>query len=120
MTTILHKKVDLDSSNRIINIQDWAKIMLSDEEYQSFAEAQKRNSDLMKSYHDAGLIEYEPIIKEVYVPSLNESITITIGQNVKLSPGVTILDIPIDPEFGAWHARYMSDPDINYSPTIQL
>lgn len=120
MTVELQKNIDTDINNRIVTIREWAQTVLTGEELENFYEAEKRNLALTKHYIDIGLMQQESLTETVYVPSIDKSITVSIGQKTILAPGVTILDIPIDPEFGAWHARYTSDPNINYNPTVQL
>lgn len=120
MLTELQKSTDTDINNKLVTIREWAQTVLTAEELAEFYEAEKRNLALSKHYIDTGLITQETVTETVFVPGLNETITIVIGQKTKLAPGVTVLDIPIDPEFGAWHARYTSDPNINYNPTVQL
>jgi len=120
MTVVLQKNTDIDINNKIVTVRDWAQSALTAEELENFYEAEKRNLALNKHYIDTGLMQQESITETVYVPAIGANITIPIGQKTTLAPGVTILDIPIDPEFGAWHARYTSDPNVNYNPTVQL
>ena len=120
MSTELQKNFDTNIDNKIVTIRDWAQSVLTAEELENFYIAEERNLVLNKQYIDAGLMQQESVTETVYVPSIGKSITISVGQKITLAPGVTILDIPIDPEFGAWHARYTSDPNINYNPTVQL
>jgi hypothetical protein len=120
MTVELQKNVDTSINNRAVTIREWAESSLTAEELADFYEAEKRNSALTKHYIDSGLYQQESITETVYVPAIGASITVPIGQKTILAPGVTILDIPIDPEFSVWHARYTSDPNVNYNPTVQL
>ncbi len=120
MTTELQKNSDTDITNNPITIHNWAVATLASDELNEYLMAESRNNALMQSYIGAGLMTQEALTETVFVSSIGQSITIPIGQKTTLAPGVTILDIPIDPEFGAWHARYTSDPNINYNPTVQL
>lgn len=120
MTTELQKNNDTDINNKPVTIRDWAQLVLTAEELENFYEAEKRNLALTKHYIDIGLMTQETITETVFIPSLGETITISVGQKTTLAPGVTVLDIPVDPEFSAWHARYTSDPNINHNPTVQL
>jgi len=118
--TVLEKTVDSDVQGNQIFIHDWAKSTLSQDEYQSFLQAQDRNIELMNRYKLLGLVTEEPIYATSYSQILQSNISIMVGHRVVLAPGVTVLDIPIDPEFGAWNARYSSDPKVNYNPTFQV
>lgn len=118
MTTILQKLYD--GTGPIDSIDQWAKQTLSDDEYANFVEAQSRNMSLMAKYESDGLFTREPVTEVVHSSILGHDIAVQVGVNTILAPGITVLDIPIDPEFGAWHARYASDPNVNYNPTIQL
>ena len=120
MSVELQKNIDTGINNKTVTIREWAESSLTAEELVDFYEAEKRNLALTKHYIDSGLMQEELITEIIYVPALGTSITVPVGQKIILAPGVTILDIPIDPEFGAWHARYTSDPNINYNPTVQL
>ena len=120
MSVELQKNIDTGINNKIVTIREWAESSLTAEELVDFYEAEKRNLALTKHYIDSGLMQEELITETIYVPAIGTSITVPVGQKIILAPGVTILDIPIDPEFGAWHARYTSDPNINYNPTVQL
>ena len=120
MTTELHKTIDTDITNSPITIHNWAVATLTSDELDQYIMAESRNNALMQSYIDAGLMTQEALTETVFVSAIGQSITIPIGQKTTLAPGVTVLDIPIDPEYGAWHARYSSDHTINYNPTVQL
>lgn len=120
MSVELQKNIDTGINNKTVTIREWAESSLTAEELVDFYEAEKRNLALTKHYIDSGLMQEELITETIYVPAIGTSITVPVGQKIILAPGVTILDIPIDPEFGAWHARYTSDPNINYNPTVQL
>lgn len=120
MTTVLQKLFDTSNNNSLMSIERWAEKTLSNEEYQSFKEAEKRNMLLMEKYESNGLFRREAVKELVYSSTLKQNIHVTVGVNTILAPGVTVLDIPIDPEYGAWHARYSADPDVNYNPTVQL
>ena len=120
MPTEFQKNIDTDVNNNPISIRDWASNTLSGAELEEYLEDETRNNTLMERYARAGLISQVPIQETVFVQAVGQNITLTVGQKTILAPGVTVLDIPIDPEFGAWHARYTSDPDINYNPTVQL
>lgn len=120
MSVELQKNIDTGINNKTVTIREWAESVLTTEELENFYEAEKRNLALTKHYINTGLMQQESITETVYVPAIGASITVPVGQKTTLAPGVTILDIPIDPEFGAWHARYTSDPNINYNPTVQL
>lgn len=120
MQTILQKNIDLDQNNKSITIHEWAIKTLDNEELKSYLEAEARNHALNQHYQDIGLVTNESITEEVYVEHLKKHITVITGVKTTLSPGVTVLDIPVDPEFAAWHSRYTSDMNINYNPTIQL
>lgn len=120
MSVELQKNVDTNIDNRIVTIREWAQSVLTAEELDNFYEAEQRNLALIKHYIDTGLMQQESIVETVYIPSVDKNITVPVGQKTVLAPGVTILDIPIDPEFGSWHARYASDPNVNYNPTVQL
>lgn len=114
------KNNDTDINNSPITLREWAESALDAEELDQFLEAEKRNLELIKHYIDSGLMQQDTIKETVYVPAIGQNITVTVGLKTTLAPGVTVLDIPIDPEFGIWHTRYASDPNINYNPTIQL
>ena len=120
MTVELQKIVDTSINNRIVSNREWAESTLTGHELENFYEAEQRNLALTKHYIDTGLMQQESVTETVYVSSIGASITVPVGQKTILAPGVTILDIPIDPEFGAWHARYTGAPNINYNPTVQL
>ena len=120
MTTELQKYIDTDITNSPITIHDWASATLTIDELDEFRQAEGRNILLMQSYVDAGLMTQENINETVFVSTIGQTVTITVGYKTVLSPGVTILDIPVDPEFAAWHARYTSDPNVNYNPTVQI
>lgn len=120
MSVQLQSDTDTDVNNKPVTIRDWAESTLNAEELESFYEAEKRNLALTKHYIDTGLITQETVTETVFVPSIGENITIGVSQKTTLAPGVTVLDIPVDPEFSAWHARYTSDPNINHNPTVQL
>lgn len=109
-----------DRSNlTFTSINDWAKNTLTTSEYADFKEAEQRNSTLMLEYQQAGLITMNKIQEKCFSKILNEEITLIVGIEVILSPGVTVLDIPIDPEWGMWEARYAADPDVDYNPMYQ-
>ena len=116
--TKLYKQADT-SNHKILNISDWAKATLSPDEYAEFKEAERRNNNLMLEYQNAGLIQMNSIKETCWSNILNEEVILTTGLEIMLSPGVTILDIPIDPEWGMWEARYAADPDVNYNPMYQ-
>jgi|LakMenEpi03Aug12_release.lakeMendotaPanAssembly.Ray.scaffolds.fasta_scaffold449227_3 hypothetical protein len=118
--TEFQKINDTDVSHNHINIHDWAIRTLDQDELEQFLEAENRNLALMKSYVQHGLMTQETVKENVYLPEYGEEITIEVGLQTILSPGVTILDVPIDPEYGAWHARYTADPNINHNPTAQV
>lgn len=118
--TELQKIIDTDIDNNYVNIHDWAVRTLDQEELEQFLEAEKRNLKLTQSYLEHGLMRQESIKENIYLPKHGTEVTIQIGTRTVLSPGVTILDIPIDPEYGAWNARYAADPNINHNPTAQL
>jgi hypothetical protein len=120
MSTELQKNFDTSIDNKIVTIRDWAHSVLTLDELDEYLTAESRNNALMQSYTDAGLMTQETILETVFVSAVGQNITVPVGQKTVLAPGVTVLDIPIDPEFGAWHARYTSDPNINYNPTVQL
>lgn len=120
MTTELYSGVDTDAGNRTVTIRQWAETYLNASEFEEYLQAEARNNELMNHYESSGLFTRETITEEVFVPSLNKKLTVQAGVKTILAPGITVLDIPIDPEFGAWHARYAADPNINYNPTIQL
>lgn len=114
------KIIDTNIKNDPINIHDWAIKTLDADELNQFLEAEKRNLDLMQSYLEHGLMKQESIKENVYLPQYGEEVTIDVGLRTVLSPGITVLDIPIDPEYGAWHARYAADSNINHNPTAQV
>ena len=120
MSTELQKNFDTNIDNKIVTIRDWAVATLTTDELDEYLQAESRNNTLMQSYIDTGLMTQEAVIETVFVSAVGQNITVPVGQKTVLAPGVTILDIPIDPEFGAWHTRYTSDPNINYNPTVQL
>lgn len=120
MTVEFQKNTDTHTNNVPVTIRDWAQAVLTPEEYADYLEAESRNLALTKHYIDTGLMQQELIKETVYVPSVGTSITVNVGLKTTLAPGVTALDIPIDPDWAVWHARYTSDPDINYNPTVQL
>ena len=120
MPTEFQRNIDTDITNNPITIRDWAMATLTPTELDEYLKAESRNNTLMQSYTDAGLMIRETITETVFVPAIGQNISIPVGERITLAPGVTVLDIPIDPEFGAWHARYSSDPNINYNPTVQL
>jgi hypothetical protein len=120
MSVELQKLYDTNTNDSFSSINDWATKTLSSEELISFLEAQRRNEALMTKYQEDGLFSRELIVETVYSEVLKTNISVTIGVKTALAPGVTVLDIPIDPEFGSWHSRYSSDPEINYNPTIQV
>jgi hypothetical protein len=120
MTVEFQKNIDTDINSAPVTIRDWAQAVLTPEEYADFLAAENRNLALVKHYIDSGLIQQEIIKETVYVPSVGTTLTINTGLKTTLAPGVTVLDIPIDPDWAVWHARYTSDPSINYNPTVQL
>ena len=120
MSTELQKNFDTNIDNKIVTIRDWAVAMLTPNELDEYLKSETRNNALMQSYADAGLMTQETITETVFISATGQNISVPVGQRTTLAPGVTILDIPIDPEFGAWHARYTSDSNINYNPTVQL
>ena len=120
MTTELFKQIDLNLDNQIIGIREWAQVFLTDEEFKQFSEAEDRNNTLMNQYESNGLFTRELVKENVYVASLGQHVTVTVGVKTILAPGITVLDIPIDPEYGHWYARYASSPYINHSATVQI
>jgi beta-glucosidase-like glycosyl hydrolase len=120
MTVQLQKNIDTNINDAPVTIRDWAQAVLTAEEYADYLEAESRNLALTKSYIDAGLMQQEIIKETVYVPAVGTTLTFDTGVKTTLAPGVTVLDIPIDPDWAVWHARYTSDPTINYNPTVQL
>ena len=113
---IKHHDIDQD---KIVTINDWALTTLSEEEFKEFKQAEERNTNLMLTYQKAGLISINSIEQKFFSSILNEEVSIITGLEVTLSPGVTIMDIPIDPEWGMWEARYAADSNVNYSPMYQ-
>ena len=119
MTKLVKNSDILNTSMQLINIRDWAQATLKDTELDDFIEAEKRNTELMLTYQNAGLISYKWIEAKGWSELLNEEITLLFGHEITLAPGVTLLDIPIDPEWGMWEARYASDSNIDYNPVYQ-
>jgi hypothetical protein len=114
MSTILYRAASQ------VPIEDWAKNTLSTEELDQFNQAAIRNNTLMAQYEKNGLISHESEYVTVYSEILKTEIKHLVAVQIILAPGVTVLDIPVDPEWASWHARYTSDPNINYNPTVQL
>jgi hypothetical protein len=118
--TEFQKTIDTNTNNNPVNIRDWAISTLDADELEQFLEAEKRNLELVQSYLEHGIMSQETLKENVYLPKYGEEVTIDVGLRTVLSPGITVLDIPIDPEYGAWHARYAADPTINHNPTVQI
>lgn len=91
-------------------LQDqWIQNNLSSEEKTSFLAASEENDLLWNSYVTQGLITPEKIYETVFVPEVNASIQVVIGEKLILSNGVSPSQLQIHPNLAQWVTRLPSD-----------
>ena len=96
-----------------ISIDEWANT-LTYHEYNQFKQAQNKNNKLKKQYVENGLITILPIIKSMEKTTfsfdlrinVSRTFDIKIGEEIIFSPGVTIDQVPDDPDYYLWEQRF--------------
>ncbi len=90
-------------------ILDWAQENLSPTEMTQFNAAYQANTNLFNTYQSQNLIEYEKVTSQTYLPSLNQTIDVVVGEKTILAPGVTVDQIPMHPDYIQYYNRWSAD-----------
>jgi hypothetical protein len=94
----------------------WAVQTLNSDELAQFQAAQTENNSLWTNYATQGLISTVPIMQDVYVSELDQTIQVQVGERVVLAAGVTPADLLLAPAWAVWLERYTSE--VNPTPVI--
>ena len=94
----------------------WAAQTLNSDELAQFQAARTENTSLWLNYATQGLISVVPIMQDVYVSELDQTIQVQVGDRVVLAAGVTPANLLLALSWGEWLARYTSE--VNPTPVI--
>jgi hypothetical protein len=82
---------------------------LSSEDYNLYLQVKTKNTELWQSYVEQNLISTEYEYEEVFVPELNENISIEVKIKTIINPGVAPSQVIIHPEYSDFLSRLPPD-----------
>lgn len=91
------------------SIDDWANRTLDSNELVAFNTAFTLNHNLWARYQEQNLVSFEPIMQDIYVAELNETVSTKVGERTILAAGVTLADLQLEETWRPWLDRYMSE-----------
>jgi hypothetical protein len=91
------------------SINEWAVRTLNPTDLAAFNAAFATNNTRWEEYASQGRITTQPIMKDVLVPSLGQTVTVKIGEETTISSGYSLSDVTMDPSWAAWLDRYTSE-----------
>lgn len=90
------------------SITDWANRTLSADELLEFHTAFNLNHAQWLGYQiEQKILTADPIYEDVYVPELNETVSVKVGERTTLAAGVTLQDVTLHESWRPWLDRYM-------------
>jgi hypothetical protein len=91
------------------SINEWAVRTLNPTDLAAFNAAFAINQTRWEEYASQGRITIQPIMQDVLVPSLGQTVTVQIGEETAIAAGYSLSDVTTDPSLIPWLDRYTSE-----------
>ena len=91
------------------SVTEWAVRTLNPTDLAAFNAAFAIGQTRWEEYTSQGRITVQPIMQDVLVPSLGQTVTVQIGDETTISPGYSLSDVTMDPSWASWYDRYIAE-----------